>query len=41
MTEFYEVQGVACAVGHILLWSTYTPLQQEYAAFVAWPDDAA
>src|SRR5215211_9489743 len=26
-----------CAVGHMVPWSTYTPLKQEYAAVVAWP----
>jgi hypothetical protein len=28
-----------CALGHRLLWSTYIPAKQEYAALVAWPTD--
>jgi len=40
---FSEVRGFRgyvacfCAVRHILLWSTYLFLTQEYAAFVTWP----
>jgi hypothetical protein len=33
LTEFSEVPAV------FVLWGTYTPLKQEYAAFVAWLRD--
>jgi hypothetical protein len=39
MTEFSEVRRFLCALEHILLWSTYCLLAQEYAALVTWPSE--
>jgi hypothetical protein len=36
---FSEVRRFLGALEHILLWSTYTPLTQEYAALVTWPSE--
>src|SRR5215217_6794485 len=40
-TELSEVRRFLGALRCFVPWSTYTRLRQEYAAFVAWPIDAA
>jgi hypothetical protein len=32
-----RLNGVLRSSGVMVLWSKYTPLKQEYTAFVAWP----
>jgi hypothetical protein len=34
-----ELDGVLRSSGGFVLWSIYTPLKQEYTAFVAWLTD--
>jgi hypothetical protein len=41
MTGFYEVRGFVGDAKPLVLLGIYTPLAREYAAFVAWPVEAA